>query len=256
MKIAIPMSTSKTQYYLNQAYVDYVAEAGLEPVLVAPSSDVKAMASECDGLILPGGIDLEPTFYGENNVASFGADPNKDNFERDLFYAFVAEHKLIFGICRGFQLIVREYLRHNEKDDKWLTYYQNLSDHSLADKLSVARNLGTHMVKVRADLYGGKRNDHELIFTNSMHHQAVIMEDALKPNKSRLQIVATNREGLSPKYDKGLTVVEGIRIEDQHTHILAVQWHPEEMRDYALIQRFFGVEVYEDEEEEAMEIGL
>lgn len=256
MRIALPTSTSKTQYYINQAYVDYITEAGMEPVLVAPTNDLKAVASDCDGLILPGGIDIEPTFYGENNVASFAADPDKDNFERNLFYAFVAEHKPVFGICRGFQLIVREYLRHNPKDEEWLTYYQNIGDHSLADKLSVSRSQGTHLVKVRADVYGGKKNDYELVFTNSMHHQAVIMEDRLRPNKSRLQVVATNREGLSPKVDKGLTVVEGIRIENQNTSILAVQWHPEEMRDYALIQRFFGVEVYEEDEEEAMEIGL
>ena len=55
LKIGIPVSKSKTQYYLNQAYIDYVVEAGFIPVAFYPGHDPKAFAVECDGLILPGG---------------------------------------------------------------------------------------------------------------------------------------------------------------------------------------------------------
>lgn len=243
-KLGIPLSTSKTQYYINQAYADYVSEAGMNPIMISPGVDLDLVAGICDGLLLPGGVDLEPTYYGENNIASYNVDPEKDGFERDLLFLFIELKKPVFGICRGFQLIVREYLNSNPNDEKWLTYFQHLSDHSLAEKLSIPRTACSHQVLIRSDLYGGKKNEDEYRFTNSMHHQALVMSSKAKPQNTKIQIVATTGVGLTKKeIDRGMSVVEGVRIQDGNANILAVQWHPEELRDYALIQNFFGTTV-------------
>jgi putative glutamine amidotransferase len=63
MRIGIPMSESNTQYYINQAYVSYVVESGMSPVLITPGNNVAEILELCDGLLLPGGIDLDPTYY-------------------------------------------------------------------------------------------------------------------------------------------------------------------------------------------------
>lgn len=253
--IGIPVSTSKTQYYINQAYVDYVAGAGLAPILIAPNSDMDLMVDICDGLVLPGGIDLEPTYYGEDNLASYNVDPDKDDFERKLLFKFISAAKPIFGICRGFQLIVREYLASNPKDKKWLDYWQHINGHSLVDKLDIPRTVCSHQVEVRSDLYGGKKDEIELRFTNSMHHQA-LFKNGKEPQKTKIQIVATTEAGLTKKEKAaGVEVIEGIRIKDRKANILAVQWHPEELKDYALLQNFFGVETAETVDVEVKAVG-
>lgn len=254
--IGIPLSTSKTQYYTNQAYADYVSGAGMVPILLAPKSEIDLLIPVCDGLLLPGGVDLEPTYYGEDNIASYHVDPEKDEFERMLLFKFISAEKPIFGICRGFQLIVREYLASNMKDEKWLTYFQHINDHSLVDKLDIPRTVCSHRVEVRSDLYGGSKEEVELRFVNSMHHQALLMSDKKRPQNTKIQIVATAETGLRKKeIEAGMKVVEAVHIKDGKANILAVQWHAEELKDYALLQNFFGVKGDETLDVEVKAVG-
>jgi len=251
--IGIPASESKTQYYLNQAYADYVGEAGMIPILLTPQGDPAYFAEMCDGLLLPGGVDIEPTYYGEPNIASCHVDPDKDEFERSLLHAFVNVSKPVFGICRGMQLIVREYMLKNDKARKWATYYQHIGDHSLVDKLDIPRTVPSHMVDIKMALYGGDEKEEDFIFTNSMHHQALVMNNINKPPKtSRLEVLATSVDGLGKKEaEAGKRIIEAIRIKHGKANIIAVQWHPEELRDYELIQKFFDVEEEKEIEEDA-----
>lgn len=248
-RIGIPMSASKTQYFVNQAYADYVAGAGMIPVLIAPQEHPETFVNICDGLILPGGVDVEPTYYGEDNCACYHVDPEKDAFERKLFYAFVESAKPIFGICRGMQLIVREYISQHEKAESWLTYYQHINEHSLAEKLDIPRTVPSHSITARGDLYGGSRKNEAIIFVNSMHHQALLVGKR-RSSTSKLEILGTSTNGLNSKeIEKGVEVVEAIKISEGKANILAVQWHPEELKDYALIQNFFGSKQVMDNKE-------
>ncbi len=87
MRIAIPLGPDDTQFKLNIAYTDYIAGAGYEPMTAIPHNDAMQMADFCDGLLLPGGKDIDPIFYGESNWGSFWADSAKDDFERIRRYA-------------------------------------------------------------------------------------------------------------------------------------------------------------------------
>ena len=62
-------------------------------------------AAGCDGLLLPGGGDMEPWRYGQTNSASRGLEPERDAAELDLLEHFTAEGKPVLGICRGLQTI-------------------------------------------------------------------------------------------------------------------------------------------------------
>lgn len=242
MKICIALSPSKTQFFVNQAYVAYVVEAGLEPVTISPHNGIPDFVEFCDGLLLPGGIDIDPTHYGECNLASYKVDPKKDDFERQLLQGFLAAGKKVFGICRGFQLIMREYLLEHSKLQQWLQYYQHVNGHAQTEGLGLDRNVYSHDVRIiPAGLYGTGGNNISMAFVNSMHHQAVIaLPPKKRPNAMRFGdvfVVATSSHGMKEN-EKGY-IVEGVRFMWGNSEVLAVQWHPEELMDIDLISNFF-----------------
>ncbi len=239
MKIAIPMSTSKTQHYINFAYVEYVHAAGFEPITITPVNNIDDVSSWCDGLLLPGGIDIDPIFYGEDNVAAMSSDPDKDAFERELLYSFFYKNKPVFGICRGMQLIVKQFLLQNQTFRNKLVYYQHISGHSLANERNVSRTQPTHHVIANNALYGDTDTTaSKKIFVNSMHHQCLCVtqdKDRQFTTKfNNMTILAHTKVGLDKK-DKEV-IVEAIGIGNK---IKAVQWHPEELMDTTLIKIFF-----------------
>ena len=76
-------------------------ESGMEPVF---SMDV-SLASDCDGLLLTGGYDIDPAYYGQQNRACYNVDPIKDQEEISLVHLFLSLGRPIFGICRGHQIL-------------------------------------------------------------------------------------------------------------------------------------------------------
>jgi len=238
MKIGITVAKSKTQLFVNQAYVDYVKNAGFDPVLINEFNDLTAMAETCDGLLLPGGVDLEPTFYGENNVGSMSADPERDDFEREVLQAFILAGKKVFGICRGFQLMVREFLIAHELPHA--TFYQHINNHSLASDRVAKRSTPTHSVYANMKaLYNGVH--HADMFVNSMHHQALVATKIISvefENGNKIKEVAQTTFGLKSKNQKE-HIIEAVDIIVQGCKLRGVQWHPEELNDVKLLQVFF-----------------
>ena len=257
MRIAIPVSMSKAQYYINYAYVNFVKNAGFEPMLVSQDNDLATIVDKCDGLLLPGGIDVDPIYYGETNIGSFSTDIKKDEFERSLFWEFAVEDRKIFGVCRGFQLIVREFLNYpnNAETDDYnkLDFVQHIPGHSLAKDREVPRTQPTHWVTVDESLYG---SPHTEIAVNSMHHQALLC--TFDPDISehtavgtevcdnQLKILAVTDLHVPKKYEG--YIVEAVEIKNWLTpgcNIRGVQWHPEELavnngNETDLLKTFFN----------------
>jgi gamma-glutamyl-gamma-aminobutyrate hydrolase PuuD len=257
MRIAIPLGPEETQLKLNNAYVDFIAGAGYEPMTLNPHNDAMMMAELCDGLLLPGGKDIDPIFYGESNWGSFWADSDKDDFERKLFWAFVNMNKPIFGVCRGFQLIAREYIKTEEAlvvtpasdetvSDR-LVFQQDIGSHDCAGRFNLFRTRPHHYVTAREDaLYG---TDHKIaiqLAVNSMHHQYLHLnlehEVLCKSNKVSPHMRATGWTVRGLNKDDAGVVCEAIQIKKtwKGSKIAAVQWHPEELKDYALLNNHFG----------------
>jgi len=251
-KICLPESKSKTQYFVNQAYAKYVIEAGYMPIITTPENVVDA-SKFCDGLLLPGGIDIDPIYYGEDNIASYSTDPDKDEFERSLLHEFVAMKKPVFGICRGFQLIIREFLMSMKEDafNDWFTFYQNVSSHSQTNGLSLVRDIPSHFVDANVmGLYGRSGKKIRRIPVNSMHHQCLALSTQGKaPSvlKKDLDVLAWTERGFDKK-DKEV-MIEAFAIKTWPSRILAVQWHPEELNDTALLRGFFSPKRAKDDNE-------
>ena len=85
-------------------YVNYKAAlsaVGLEAVVSADREE----APRCAALLLPGGGDMEPWRYGQENIACRDLEPERDALELDLLADFTALGKPVLGICRGMQTI-------------------------------------------------------------------------------------------------------------------------------------------------------
>lgn len=257
MIIGIPASISKTQYFINQAYVKYVLETdGLQPFLIPPGMDIGKAIELVDGLILPGGIDLDPIYYMEDNYSSYNVDPAKDAFERALLHTAREKGIPIFGICRGFQLIAREYMEHDEEICEYLTFYVHMPSHNQVNDQQLERDVRSHFVEfVPSGLYGEGGRQKSAIPVNSMHHQCLVADFRNKniTGIRGFRMVAWTSRGLKVKAKKGShpVICEAFRVLKWGSPILAVQWHPEELRDTKLLGNFFKGK--EAEEPKAME---
>ena len=244
MKIAIPIFASGDKLVLNNAYVEYVSSSGLIPTLVTKHNDPITVANENDGLLLPGGIDLEPTYYGENNIASRNCNPEMDSFERSLLQAFIDTGKKVFGICRGFQLAVREFLLLHPLANNQISFYQNITGHTTNSDRNVARSTPTHAILANMKKLYGINSDPIQIFVNSMHHQALVVEkeDDMVVNiddENYLHGLAATKYSTPSVKNKSTMVVEAVEIRLFGSTILGVQWHPEELMDVALLSNYF-----------------
>ena len=246
MKIAIPIFEGENRLSINSAYLNYVAKAGLDPVLVCGLNNLQEVAVQCDGLLLPGGIDLEPTFYGEDNVASDSCDPEKDDFERRLLYAFVGVNKKVFGICRGFQLMVREFLHCNQNKCAGMTFFQHINGHSLAQSRSAKRSTPTHSVSANMKQLYGLQQEKKLsnIFVNSMHHQALMVNGPQNVTKivdqhNHIKCLAITDFNAPDLNGGSWFIAEAVDIKLDGAPLRGVQWHPEELMDTALLTHFF-----------------
>ena len=99
-----------TRQYINAAYISAVEDAGAVPFIIPVSSDLektKKLIDLCDGLLFPGGEDIDPGYYGENPHKNLGEiRPEVDKFLfHSLLYA-LEQRKPALGICKGMQMMV------------------------------------------------------------------------------------------------------------------------------------------------------
>jgi putative glutamine amidotransferase len=181
-------------------YVPYrraVTAAGAEPVDLVPGT--KSLP-DLDGLLLPGGWDVDPSFYGERRDEKLGeTDPELDVTELALFRQAREREIPVLGICRGQQVI-------NVAMGGSLV--QHLEGHEVR---ALGRSHLAHTIDVDpASELGHAAGEHK-VRVNSLHHQAI------KRLADGLQQTASGEDG----------TVEGVESADGL--IVAVQCHPEEL---------------------------
>lgn len=92
----------------NDLYAAAVERAGGRPVLVdtatGPAERAEAFAT-MDGLLLTGGVDIEPARYGRPVDGSVDTQPDRDALEAEAWKAAEARRLPVLGICRGLQAI-------------------------------------------------------------------------------------------------------------------------------------------------------
>lgn len=159
-----------------------------------------------DALLLPGGGDLEPWRYGQENTASRNLEPERDEAELRLLQEFTAAGKPVLGVCRGLQTINVFFGG---------TLVQDVPGHG-------AWREGDRLHSVRTAPSPLRILCGEAAAVNSAHHQAA---DRLGGG---LRAVQWAEDG----------VVEALC--HRRLPVWAVQWHPERMRDRALGRRLMG----------------
>lgn len=84
-----------------QNYERYVTAIPATPVVTLKPTEV----ASCDGLILPGGGDITPAFFGERNTASVNIDTELDILQLQALDYALRRKIPVLGICKGMQLI-------------------------------------------------------------------------------------------------------------------------------------------------------
>lgn len=214
--IAIPqMGNDLFRKYMKSKYQKSLERAGADVKWIELDDIEKAVAEaiSCDGLLLPGGADINPKMYGEEKSEKCGT-PNetRDNAEPVIFREFLKTNKPILAICRGIQLI-------NVCNDG--TLFQDIKDEQKCkhmDFFSRAGSIHTVSIDKNSMLYGILESDK--INVNSMHHQAI--------NKVGEGFI------VSAQSEDGFT--EAIELQN-HPFCIGVQWHPEHMSKKSAEQR-------------------
>ena len=199
-RVAVPRWPAVQLEWLHH-YHDRLREAGLEPVDL---TEVSSGLAGCSGLLLTGGVDVDPALYGEApHPQTQPSVRARDEMELALLREALAAGLPVFAICRGLQLL-------NVCLGGTLLQHIDNEIH-VVDEGNVSR---WHDVSVAEDsrLYGVLGRSRVVV--NSRHHQAVT-RDRLAAG---LRISATSDDGL-------VEAVEGTA----QRWLTAVQWHPERL---------------------------
>ena len=196
-----------TRQYINAAYISAVEDAGAVPFIIPVSNDLektKKLIDLCDGLLFPGGEDIDPGYYGENPHKNLGEiRPEVDKFLfHSLLYA-LEQRKPALGICKGMQMATGGSL--------YQDIYSQREEETFLHCQSGRRTYGVHQVQIDKDSRLFQILETGQIATNSMHHQSV------RTLGKGLRLSAHTEDG----------IVEA--VESLDGRLIGVQWHPEEM---------------------------
>lgn len=213
--IAIPRSgTGLYSYYMKSKYAQALRRAGAEVRWITLENVDRAVEEmlRCDGLLIPGGDDINPALYGQAITEKCGKpDDHRDAAEMKLLEMFLSTNKPILCVCRGMQLLNVFFNGTLHQDIKGIQVCRHAH-------LSSIRK-GAHSVKLYPNTKLGQIMEEETVMVNSLHHQAV---DILGPG---LTVSAVSQDGF----------IEGVEV-FLHPFCLGVQWHPEHMAQTHSVQ--------------------
>ncbi|MCK8824397.1 gamma-glutamyl-gamma-aminobutyrate hydrolase family protein [Fuchsiella alkaliacetigena] len=204
--------THKSYDKVSCSYIKAISESGGLPLLIPlidNLQDAKNYIDLIDALVLSGGKDIFPLFYGEKPIDLLTkANPRRDKWELELFNRAYELDLPILGICRGMQLI---------NVALGGTLYQDIAYQYNNDLIHLAQDKDLdyvyHKVNIAENTILASILCSNHLSVNSYHHQAI------KDLAPGLKISAVSEEG---------AVIEAIEDVDKE-FIIGVQWHPEDL---------------------------
>lgn len=199
-------------------YAQAVWAAGGEAILLPcnpDKSNCRQIISMLDGLLAPGGNDLDPELFGEEKIEECGTFSRyEDEYDMELIKEAVKQGKPVLGICRGMQVINVLYGG---------TLYQDISTQYSKEIVHirvVPEEENFHTVNIEKNSYLAKvLGETEAVRVNTSHHQAV------KDLAERFVVTAKAPDG----------VIEA--MENKDASVLCVQWHPERLQDMEIYRK-------------------
>ena len=195
-------------------YHDWFASDKIEIIKLSPEENNLKDVERCDGIVLSGGEDIHPKYYGKpgylkrKKELKLEVNEKRDAFELNVLDKATKLRKPLLGICRGLQ-IANVYFGGTLIPDLSKKILIRHSKNEGYDQLHAVNTVpGTYLSRIL-------RTEKGVI--NSAHHQAA---DAIGKG---LRVCA--------KADDG--TVEAIELKNQKSKpfFILVQWHPERMRE-------------------------
>jgi putative glutamine amidotransferase len=195
-------------HVVNEVYSAAVIRSGGTPIVLPPNDPDTAerLLDRLDGLVLSGGGDIDPRFYGgRSHQDMYAVDEYRDLFEFALVNGARERCLPVLAICRGLQ-VVNVALGGTLIED--IPSEIGSTDQSVRGPGVVN---GHQTVKLEPDSLVAKVIGDTEVCVNSIHHQAA-------------RDVAP---GLRPAGWTDDGVIEVLDPLDHGWPLLAVQWHPE-----------------------------
>jgi putative glutamine amidotransferase len=198
-------------YCNNRAYSRAVESAGGIPILIPMLNDLTDLESlliRLDGLVLSGGMDIQPSRYHEEPHPQLSeVDPRLDELELTLVHWALQANVPILGVCRGMQLL---------NVALGGSLYQDLEEEFPGSmvhcKRDLPRNTLIHSVHVEPRSLMEEALGTSEFWVNSLHHQGIKV-----PGRG-VRISGRAEDGVAE-----LLEVPGYRF------VMGVQCHPEEI---------------------------
>lgn len=214
------ISLGQERYFVSKDFIDAVIDSGGVPVIIPilnSEEDMLRIMDTLDGIILSGGFDVNPIFYGEEPTKHVGFTYTpRDLCELFIVKAAIEKDMPILGVSRGQQIMTvsfggKLYQDISENSEAYVNHFQRASITDIGHYVNLIP--GTRLHKIF---------DNEKVLVNSFHHQAV------KEVPKNFVISAMSSDG----------IIEA--IEHKSKPIMAVQWHPEIMiRKHPVMLKIF-----------------
>lgn len=211
MKIGITYTGTEPKHH---DYANWVkGKDAIEIIKLSEELNNISEVSSCDGVVLSGGVDIAPEFYGASG--NYPHAPEKYNKERDAFEAAVFQETQqqgipVLGICRGMQLINCIYGG---------TLQQDIAEKNAVHKITGVADK-VHGISIAAGTTIHEITGSEYAAVNSAHHQAI------GKLGTGLTITAVSEDGIAEVLERVDT--------GKSSFLLCVQWHPERMYKFGL----------------------
>ncbi len=218
-EISLPSPTSAFQNFKRQGcvntYTTSIEKVNALPLIIPyvenyNSDTILSYVSKIDALLIPGGMDIDPSLYGElRKEECQKSNKEYDQFSLTLIKEALLQKKPILGICKGCQLLniaLNGSLFQDQKYDLRESKEYNHSDLNHIDSPS-------HKIIINKTSKLNKIFNKQVLSVNSLHHQSINQVG------NSLNLAALSLDGL----------VEAIEHENPNYFCIGVQWHPETM---------------------------